>query len=155
VAFYGSETWSFIFREERRLRSFDFTITILTRIFGPERDEEAREWRKQHIEELYDLFFSTNIVRVIESTKMLRVDHTASMGDSRGLYRVLVGKTEGKRPLGRSRLRWEENIKMYFQELGCGAWTGLICFRMGRCGTNLLIRNGMLGSINMGKLLSS
>ena len=105
---------------------------------------------KTTFEELYDLFFSTNIVRVTECIKMLWVEHRARMGDSRGLYRVMVGKTEEKRPLGRSGRRWEDNVKMDIQELGCGTWAGLIWFRMVRGGTNLLIRNGTLGSIKYG-----
>jgi len=113
VVLYGSETWSLIFREERRLGIFD--NAMLKRIFGPETDEVARKWRKQGNEELYDLLSSPNIVREIESGKIIWAGHTALMGDSRGLYRVLLGKTEGKRPLGR---RWIR--KMDLQELGCG-----------------------------------
>ena len=78
------------------------------------------EWRKLHNEELNFLYGSTNIVRVIKSGRMRLAGHVACMGERRGLYLVLVGKPEGKRPLGRRRHRWEDNIKMDLQEVGCG-----------------------------------
>ena len=78
------------------------------------------EWRKLRNEELNDLYPSPNIVRVIKSRRISWVGHVACMGEMRGVYRVLVGKPEGKRPLGRPRRRWEDNIKMDLQELGCG-----------------------------------
>ena len=76
--------------------------------------------RKLHNEEFNDLYFSPNIIRVIKSRRMRWVGHVARMADSRGVYRVLVGKPEGKRALGRSRHRWGDNIKMDLQEVGCG-----------------------------------
>ena len=90
------------------------------RIFWPKRDEVTGEWRRLHNEELHDLYSSTNTVRVIKSRKMRWVGHVARLGESRVVYRVLVGKPEGKRPLGRPRHRWEDNIKMDLQEVGCG-----------------------------------
>jgi hypothetical protein len=80
-----------------------------------------------HIQEHHDLYPSPNIVRVIKSRRMRWVGHVARMRKGRGLYRVLMGKPEGKRPLGRSRHRWEDNIKMDLQKVGCGgmAWTEL------------------------------
>ena len=75
---------------------------------------------KLHNEKLNDLYSSPNIVRVIKSRRMRWVGHVARMGESRGVYRVLVGKPEGKRPLGRPRRRWEDNIKMYLQKVRCG-----------------------------------
>ena len=72
-------------------------------------------WKKLHIEELNDLYCSPNIVRVIKSKRMRWAGHVARMGERRGLYRILVGKPEGKRPLGRPRCRWEDNIKMDLQ----------------------------------------
>jgi len=93
---------------------------MLRRIFGPKTDEVIREWRKLHNEELNDLYSSPNIVRVIKSRRMRWAGYVARMEDNRGVYRVLVGKPEGKRPLGRPRHRWEENIKMDLQEVGCG-----------------------------------
>jgi len=105
-------------REECRLGVFE--NRVLRRIFGPKWDEVTGEWRKLHNEELNDLYFSPNIVRVIKWRRMRWEGHVARMKDSRGVYRVLVGKPEGKRPLGRPRRRWEDNIKIYLQEVGCG-----------------------------------
>jgi len=78
---------------------------VLRRIFGPRRDEVTGEWRRLHNEELNDLYSSPNIVRVIKSRRMRWARHVARMSEERGVYRVLVGKSEGKRPLGRPRLR--------------------------------------------------
>ena len=89
-----------------------FENRVLRRIFGPKLDEITGEWRKLHNEELSDLYSSPNIVRVIKSRRMSWAGHVARMVESRGVYRVLVGKSEGKRPLGRTRCRWEDNIKM-------------------------------------------
>ena len=97
-----------------------FETRVLRRIFGPKMDEVIRDWRKLHNEELKDLHFSPNIVRVIKSRRMRWAGHVAHMGERRDVYRVLVGKPEGKKPLGRPRLRWEDNIKMDLQEVGCG-----------------------------------
>ena len=96
-----------------------FDNRVLRKIFGPKRDEVTGEWRKLHNEFNY-LYSSTNIVRVIKSRGMRWAGHVARMGEGRGVYRVLVGKPEGKRPLGRPRRRWEDNIKMDVQEVGCG-----------------------------------
>jgi len=104
-------------REERRLRVFE--NRVLRAIFGPKRDEVTAEWRKLHNEELNDLYCSLNIVRVTKS-RMRWAGHVAHMDERRGVYMVLVGKLEGKRPLGRPRRRWEDNIKMDLQEVGCG-----------------------------------
>ena len=93
---------------------------MLRRIFGRWRDGKTGECRKIHIEEKNDLYCSPNIVRVVKSRRVRWAGHGASMGKRRAVYRVLVGKTEGKRPLGRPRRRWEENIKMDLQEAGCG-----------------------------------
>jgi len=118
VVLYGCETWSLTLREEHRLRAFE--IRVLRRIFGPKMDEVTREWRKLQNEELNDLYCSPNIVRLIKSRKMRWAGHVARMGERRGVYKVLVGKHEGKRPLGRPRCIWEYNIKMDLQEVGCG-----------------------------------
>ena len=83
-----------------------FENMVLRRIFGPRRDEVTGEWRRLHNEELNDLYSSPNIVRVIKSRRMRWAGHVARMGEERGLYRVLVGKLEAKRPLGRPRRRW-------------------------------------------------
>jgi hypothetical protein len=83
------------------------------------------EWRKLHIEELNDLNSLPNIVRVIKSRRMILAGHVARMGEVRGVYMVLLGKPEGKRPLGRPRHRWKDNIKMDLQEVGYGLdWSG-------------------------------
>ena len=118
VVLYGCETWSLTLREERKLRVFE--NMVLRRVFGPRRDEVTGEWRRLHNEELNDLYPSPNIVRVIKSRRMRLAVHVARMGEERGPYRVLVGKPERKRPLGRPRRRWVDNIRMDLQEVGCG-----------------------------------
>jgi hypothetical protein len=102
-------------REEHRLRVFE--NRVLRRIFGPKREEDG-SWRKMHNDELHDLYSSPNIVRVIKPRRMRSAGHVARMEEERCVYRVLVGKTEGKRPLGRPRRRWEDNIKMDLREIG-------------------------------------
>jgi len=97
-----------------------FENRVLRRIFGPKRDEVTAEWRKLHNEEVIDLYSSPNIIRLIKSRRMRWAGHVSRMGERRGVYRVLVGKPEGKRPLGIPRRRWENNIKVYLQKLGCG-----------------------------------
>jgi len=118
VVVYGCETWSLRLKEERRLRVFE--NRVLRRLFGPKRDEVTGEWRKLHNEELNDMYCSPNIVRVIKSRRMRWAGHVARVGKKKGGYRVLMGKPEGKRPRGRPRRRWEDNIKMDLQEVGCG-----------------------------------
>jgi hypothetical protein len=88
---------------------------VLRRIFGPKRKEDG-SWRKLHNDELRDLYSSPNIVRVIKSRRMRWAGHVARMGEGRGVYRVLVGRPECKRPLGRPRRMWEDNIKMDLRE---------------------------------------
>jgi hypothetical protein len=94
---------SLILREERRLRVFK--NRVLKIVFRPKRDEVTGEWRKLHNEELNDLFSLPNIVRVVKSRRMSWPQHMEHMGEERGVHRVLVGKPEGKRPLGRPRCR--------------------------------------------------
>ena len=118
VVLYGCETWSLTLREEGRLRVFE--NRVLRRVFGHRRDEVTGEWREIHNEELNDLYSLPNIVRVVKSRRMRWAGHVARMGEGRGVYKVLLGKPEGKRPLGRPRRRWEDNINMDLQELGCG-----------------------------------
>ena len=103
-----------------------FENMVLRRIFGPRRDEVMREWRRLHNDELNDLYSSPNNVWVIKSRRMRRAGHVVCMGEERGVYRVLVGKLEGRRPLGRPRRRWVD-IRMDVQEVGCGymEWIGL------------------------------
>jgi len=125
VVLYGCETWSLTLREERKLRVFE--NMVLRRIFGSRRDEVTGEWKRLHNEELNDLYSSPNIVWVIKSRRMRWAGHVARMGEERGAYRVLLGKLEGRRPLGRPRRRWVDNIKIDLQEVGCGYmdWIGL------------------------------
>ena len=90
------------------------------RVFGPKRDEVTREWRKLHNEELGDFYSLPNIVQVVKSGRICWAGHVVRMGEGRSVHRVLVGKSEGKRPLGRPRRRWEDNIKMDLREVGGG-----------------------------------
>jgi hypothetical protein len=121
-------------REERSLRVFENRVL---RIFGPEGNEVTEEWRKLYNEELNGLYFLPNIVRVIKSRKMRWAGHVARMGEGRGVYRVLVRKPEGKRPLGRPRRRWEDNIRMDFRKWDVGVWFGSGWFRIGTVGGRL------------------
>jgi hypothetical protein len=102
-------------REKCRLRVFE--NRVLRRIFGPKREED-RSWRKLHNDELHDLYSSPNIVRVIILRRMRWVGHVACVGEGRGVYRFLVWRPEGKRPLGRPRHRWEDNIRTDLREIG-------------------------------------
>ena len=125
----GRETWSLTLREERRLRVFE--NRVMRKVFGAKRDEVAGEWRKLYNEELSDLYSLPSIVQVVKSRRMRWAGHVARMGEGRGVHRVPVGKPEGKRPLGRPRRRWEDNITMDLQEVGggCGDWMELAQYR--------------------------
>jgi hypothetical protein len=101
---YGCETWSLTLREECRLRVFE--NKVLRRIFGPKTDQVTGGCRKLRNEELHDFYFSPSIFRIIKSRRMKWVGHVAGMGEKWNAYRLLVGYTEGKRPLGRPRRRW-------------------------------------------------
>ena len=107
---------------------------VLRTTFGPKRDEVTGEWRKLHNEEHNDLYCSPNIVRVIKSRRIGWAGHVARIGEGRDVCRILVGKPEGKRPLGRPRRRWEDNIKMDLQEVG-SSW-----LRIGTGDGHLLMR---------------
>jgi hypothetical protein len=126
VVFYGCETWPLTLREEYRL--------VLRRIFGLKRDEITGEWRRFRKEELNDLYSSTNIIRVIKSRRMRWAGHVARMGKGRGAIRILVGRSERRKPLGRPRSRWEDNAEVDLQEVEERAWTGLIWLRLGTVG---------------------
>jgi hypothetical protein len=102
-------------REEQRLR--DFENRVLRRIFGTKRDEDG-SWKNLQNDELHSLYSSLNVFRVIKSRRMRWAGHVARLGEGRGVYRVLVGKPEGKRPLERLRRRWEDNIKLDLREIG-------------------------------------
>ena len=99
-----------------------FENRVLRRVFGPKRDKVIGEWRKLHNVELSDLYSLPNIVRVVKSRGMRWEGNVPRMGEGRGGHRVLVGKPEGKSPLGRSRRRCEDNIKMDLQEVGGACW---------------------------------
>ena len=135
VVLYGCETWSLTLREERRLRMSE--KRVLRRIFGSKRDEVTGEWRKIHNEVLNDLHYLPNIFRVIKSRRMRWAGHVARMEERRGVYRVLVGKPEAKRPLGRPRRRWEDNIKWIFRKWEGVVGTGWSWLRTGTGGGHL------------------
>jgi hypothetical protein len=97
-----------------------FENRVLRRIFGPRRDEVTGEWRKLHNEKLHDLYCSANIIRIMKSRRMRWAGHVARMGEKRNAYMLLVGKPEGKRPLGRPRRRWVNNIMIDLVEVGWG-----------------------------------
>jgi hypothetical protein len=114
-------------REEHRLRVFE--NTVLRKMFGPKSDDDL-SLRKLHNDELHSLYSSPNIVRVIKSRRLRWAGHVACMGEGRGVYRVLVGRPEGKRPLGRPRRRGEVKIKMDLREIGIDGRTGFSWLRI-------------------------
>jgi hypothetical protein len=111
----GAKLGLSLWGREHRLRVSE--NRVLRKIFGPKRKEDG-SWRKLLNDELHDLYSSPNIVRTITSRKMRWAGHMARIGERKGAYRVLVGRPEGKRPLGRPRRRWEDNIKMDLREIG-------------------------------------
>jgi hypothetical protein len=115
VVLCGCITWSLTLREECRLKVFE--NRVLRRIFGAKREEDG-SWRKLHNDELHILYYSSNIARVIKSRRMRWAGHVARMWEGRGVYKVVVGSSESKRPLRRPRPRWENKIKMDFKEIG-------------------------------------
>jgi hypothetical protein len=124
VVLYGCETWSLTVREEHKLRAFENKVL---RIFGTKRDGVTGGWRKLHNEELHNFYSSPSIIRIIKSRIMRWAGHVARMGEERNVYRLLVGKPQGRRPLGRTRQRWIDNIKMDLLEIGVSVvdWIGL------------------------------
>jgi hypothetical protein len=121
VVLYGCETWPLTLREEHRLREFENRVL--------RREEVTGDWRKLHNAELHNLYSSPNIIRMIKSRRMKWAGHVARMGETRNAYRILVEKPEGKRPLGRPRRRWVDNIKMDGM-----VWTRSIWLRIGTSG---------------------
>jgi hypothetical protein len=115
---YGCETWYLTLREEYRLRVFE--NRVLRIIFGPKRDEVTGEWGKLHNEELHSLYLSPDIIRKVKSRQMRWAGHVARMGEERKVYKVWVGKSEGKRPFGRPRRRWEDGIRINLREISLG-----------------------------------
>ena len=120
---YRCETWSLKLREERKLKLLE--NMVLRRIFGPKRDEVTGEWRRLHNEELNDLYCSPNIVRVIKWRRVRCVGHVARMGEERGVYRVLVGKPEGKSHWGDLRVDGWIILGWISRRWDVGIWTGL------------------------------
>jgi hypothetical protein len=114
VVLYGSETWSLTLREKHRLRVFENRVL---RTFGPKRDEVTGGWRKLYNEDFNNLYTSpsTRIIRMVKSERMRWAGHVARVGE-KNVYKLLLGKPEGKRPLGRPRRRWLDNIKMDLRE---------------------------------------
>lgn len=115
VILYGCETWALTKVEENRFRVFE--NRVLRKIYGPKRDEETGEWRKLHNCELHDLYASVNINRIIKSRRLGWAGHVARMGDNRTAARVMRGNPKVRRPLGRPRLRWEDNVKADLAEM--------------------------------------
>jgi len=114
VVLYGCETWSLTLKEELRLRIFG--NRALRRIFGPKKDMVRGEWRKLYNEELNDLYSLPNIFRLIKLRKMRWAGQVVRLGERRGVIRILVGKPEGKRPLGRPRRRWGIILRRIFRK---------------------------------------
>jgi hypothetical protein len=111
-----------------------FGNRVLRGMFGPKGDDVTGEWRKLYNGELHDLYSSPDIIRQIKSRRMRWAGHVASMGEGRNVYRVLVEKQEGKRPLERPRCRWEGGIKMDLREIGWGVWNGFNWLTIGTVG---------------------
>jgi hypothetical protein len=118
VGLYGCETWSLTLREEHRQRAFE--NRVLRRIFGHKWDGVTGEWRKLHSGELHNLYSSPDIIRQIKSRRMRWAGHGARMGEGRNVYRVLVGRPVGKRPLERPWSILVDGIKMDLKEIGWG-----------------------------------
>jgi hypothetical protein len=111
----GVKLWSLTLSEEHRLKTFE--NRVLRRIFGPKRDEMTGGWRKQHNEELRDLCSSRSVIKLIKSVMMRKARRLVRMGEKRNAYRLLVGNSEGKRPLGNKGRRWVDNIRMDLEEI--------------------------------------
>ena len=117
LVLYGCETWSQTLREEHRLRVFE--NKVLRKIFGAKIDKITGEWRKLHNGMLHALYSSPNLIRNLKSRRLRWAEHVERMEQFRNAHRVLVGIPESKRPLGRPRRRWEDNIKINLREVGC------------------------------------
>jgi hypothetical protein len=127
VVLYGRETWSLTLKEEHRLRVFE--NRVMRRIFGPKRDEVTGEWKKLHNEELHILYSSPNIIRQIKSRRMRWAGHVACMGEDRNVYKFLMEKPDGKRPLRRPRRKWQDGIRMDLMEFG---WRSVDWIQLGQ-----------------------
>jgi hypothetical protein len=138
VVLYGCETWSLTVREEHKLRVFENRVL---RIFRPKSYGVTGGWRKLYNEELHNLYASPSITRIIRSRRMKWAGHVARMRE-KNVYMLLVGKSEGKRPLGRPRSSWMENINMDLLEIGVNVvdWIGLA---QDRCSWRALVNSVM------------
>lgn len=116
VILYGCESWSTTLADEHKLRVFE--NKVLRKIYGPKRDEMTGEWRRLHNEELHGLYDSPDVVKIMKSKRLRWAGHVARMREKRRLYSILVGRPDGKRPLGRPRRRWEDNIRRDLREVG-------------------------------------
>jgi hypothetical protein len=116
VALYGCETWTLTREYENWFRVFE--NKVLRRIHGPKRDDHTGEWRRLHNEELHSLHAAPDILRVIKSRRLRWAGQVAHMTDDRTVYRVMVGNLQGKRPVGRPRTRWADNVKKDLREVG-------------------------------------
>jgi len=128
---YGYETWSLTLREERRFRVFE--NSALRRIFGPNRDQVTRQWRKLHNEELNYLYSSPKIDWVIKS-RMRWAGHVARMGERRSVHRVLVGKLRERDHLGDQGVDGSIILRWIFRKWDVGVWIGSNWLRIGRGG---------------------
>ena len=135
VVLYGCKTWSLTLTEERRMGVFE--NRVLRRIFGPKREDVTGEWRKLHNEELNDLYCSPNIVLVMKSRRLSCAGHVARMGERRGVCRILVGKPEGKRPLGNRGVDGGIIFRWIFRKWNARVWTGSSWLRIGTGGGHL------------------
>ena len=117
-----------------------FENRVLRKMFGSKKDKVTGEWRKLHNEELNNPYSSPNIIRMIKSGRMRWEAHVARMGESRSVYRILVGKYVGKKPLGRPRHGWKDNMKIGLQDVRWEEWTGLMWLRISAGGGLLWMR---------------
>jgi transcription termination factor 2 len=140
VVLYGCETWSLTVREEHKLRVFE--NRVLRRIFRPRRDGVTGGWRKLYNEELHNLCSLRSIIRILKSRRMTWAGHMARMEEMRNVYRLLVGKPEGKRPLGKPSCRWIDNIKMDLLEIGVSV-VNWICLTQDRYRWRALVNSVM------------
>ena len=148
VVLYGCEMWSLTPREERRLRVFQ--NRVLRRLIGSKGDNVIGECRKLHNEELNDLHSSPSVVRVVKARRIKWMGYVMHMGERKGIYRISVGRTEGKRPLGRPRHRWEDLIlRVIFRNWEVGVWTGSSWLRIGTGGKHLWMRYWIFGVYKM------
>jgi hypothetical protein len=148
---YGREVWSLTLRKKHKLKVFE--NRMLRNIFGPYRDEVRREWRRVHNEEFYALYASPNIIGVIKSRKKTWAGHVARLWYKRGSYRVLVGRPDSKRPLGKRKRRWDDIIKLDLQDVGWGGMDWIAVAQDGQVADAREFGNEFSGSAKCGKFI--